>query len=36
LAAGTFIYIAIMAIPEEEFSSKGNNLLKFLLVLAGL
>lgn len=36
LAAGTFIYIAIMDILEEEFASKGKNLLKFVLVLAGL
>ena len=36
LAAGTFIYIAIIDILEEEFSFKSKNLLKFVLVLAGL
>ena len=36
LAAGTFIYIAILDILNEEFTSKGKNLLKFALVLAGL
>lgn len=36
LAAGTFIYVAVLDIIEEEFSIPGNEVLKFLSILAGL
>lgn len=36
LAAGTFIYVAVLDIIEEEFSIPGNELLKFLSIVAGL
>ena len=36
LAAGTFIYVAVLDIIEEEFSIPGNELLKFVSVIAGL
>ncbi len=36
LAAGTFIYVAVLDIIEEEFSISGNELLKFIAILAGL
>lgn len=36
LAAGTFIYVAVLDIIEEEFSIPGNELLKFLSIIAGL
>lgn len=36
LAAGTFLYVAVLDIIEEEFSIPGNELLKFLSIIAGL
>ena len=36
LAAGTFIYIAILEIIREEFSENKNRLLKFILLLSSL
>lgn len=36
LAAGTFLYIAVLDIIEEEFSIPGNELLKFISIIAGL
>lgn len=36
LAAGTFIYIAVLDIIEEEFSIPGNEFLKFFSIIAGL
>ncbi len=36
LAAGTFLYIALLDIVQEEFSRERHNALKFLLVLSGL
>ena len=36
LAAGSFIYIALLDILQEEFSIRQHRLLKFALVLAGL
>ncbi len=36
LAAGTFIYVAVLDIIEEEFSIPGNELLKFLSIIVGL
>jgi len=36
LAAGTFIYVAVLDIIEEEFSIPGNELLKFISIIAGL
>jgi len=36
LAAGTFIYVAVLDIIEEEFSIPGNELLKFFSIITGL
>ena len=36
LAAGTFLYVAVLDIIEEEFSIPGNELLKFLSIVPGL
>lgn len=36
LAAGTFLYVAVVDIIEEEFASRHNQWLKFALVTAGL
>ena len=36
LAAGTFLYVAVLDIIEEEFSIPGNELLKFVSIVAGL
>ena len=36
LAAGTFIYVAVLDIIEEEFSIPGNELLKFISIIVGL
>lgn len=36
LAAGTFLYVAVLDIIEEEFSIPGNELLKFLSIIVGL
>jgi zinc transporter ZupT len=36
LAAGTFIYVAVLDIIEEEFSIPGNELLKFISIVLGL
>lgn len=36
LAAGTFLYVAVLDIIEEEFSISGNELLKFLSIIVGL
>jgi len=36
LAAGTFIYVSVLDIIEEEFSIPGNEALKFLAIITGL
>jgi len=36
LAAGTFIYVAVLDIIEEEFSIPGNEFLKFISIILGL
>jgi len=36
LAAGTFIYVAVLDVIEEEFSIPGNELLKFISIIVGL
>lgn len=36
LAAGTFLYVSVIDIIEEEFSIPGNEALKFLAVMSGL
>ncbi len=36
LAAGTFLYVAVLDIIEEEFSIPGNEFLKFLSIIVGL
>ena len=36
LAAGTFLYVAVLDIIEEEFSIPGNELLKFVSIILGL
>jgi len=36
LAAGTFLYIAVLDIIEEEFSIPGNEFLKFISIISGL
>jgi zinc transporter 1/2/3 len=36
LAAGTFIYVSVLDIIEEEFSIPGNEALKFVSIMVGL
>jgi len=36
LAAGTFIYVAVLDVIEEEFSIPGNEFLKFFSIIVGL
>ncbi len=36
LAAGTFLYVAVMEIMADEFSGHGNHRLKYLMTLVGL
>jgi len=36
LAAGTFLYVALIDIVEHEFARSGSRLLKFILILFGL
>lgn len=36
LAAGTFLYVSVIDIIEEEFSIRGNEALKFVAIIGGL
>ena len=36
LAAGSFLYVALLDILQDEFSRERHRLTKFILVLAGL
>ena len=36
LAAGTFIYVAVLDIIDEELTKEGDKILKFSLIVAGI